>query len=47
MEYLVAVEKRRSGYRAYVADLPGCIAAGETRREVRPARRSASAAPLD
>lgn len=34
MEYLVVVEKGRSGYGAYVPDLPGCIAAGETRREV-------------
>ena len=34
MEYLVVVEKGRSGYGAYVPDLPGCVAAGETRREV-------------
>lgn len=34
MEYLVIVEKGKSGYGAYVPDLPGCVAAGETRREV-------------
>jgi predicted RNase H-like HicB family nuclease len=34
MEYLVVVEKGKSGYGAHVPDLPGCIAAGDTRREV-------------
>jgi predicted RNase H-like HicB family nuclease len=34
MEYLVVVEKGRSSYGAYVPDLPGCVAVGETRREV-------------
>jgi predicted RNase H-like HicB family nuclease len=34
MEYLVVVEKGRSSYGAYVPDLPGCVAAGVTRREV-------------
>ena len=34
MEYLVVVEKSGSSYGAYVPDLPGCVAAGETRREV-------------
>jgi len=34
MEYLVVVEKGKSGYGAHVPDLPGCIAAGESRREV-------------
>ncbi len=34
MEYLVVVEKGRSSYGAYVPDLPGCVAAGDTRREV-------------
>jgi len=34
MEYLVVVEKGGSSYGAYVPDLPGCVAAGETRREV-------------
>jgi len=34
MEYLVVVEKGQSSYGAYVPDLPGCVAAGETRRGV-------------
>ena len=34
MEYLVVLEKGKSGYGAHVPDLPGCIAAGESRREV-------------
>ena len=34
MEYLVVIEKGRKGFGAYVPDLPGCIAVGETRREV-------------
>ena len=35
MEYLVVVEKGPSSYGAYVPDLPGCVAAAETRRDVR------------
>jgi predicted RNase H-like HicB family nuclease len=34
MEYLVVVEKGSSSYGAYVPDMPGCVAVGETRREV-------------
>ena len=34
MEYLVVVEKGERGYGAYVPDLPGCAAVGETHREV-------------
>lgn len=34
MEYLVVVEKGKTGYGAYVPDLPGCVAAASTRREV-------------
>ena len=33
MRYLVVVEKGESGYGAYVPDLPGCIAAAESREE--------------
>jgi predicted RNase H-like HicB family nuclease len=33
-QYLVVVEKGESGYGAYVPDLPGCVAAAETREEV-------------
>ena len=34
MEYLVVVEKGESSYGAYVPDLPGCVAVGDTREEV-------------
>jgi predicted RNase H-like HicB family nuclease len=34
MQYLVVVEKGSTSYGAHVPDLPGCIAAGETREEV-------------
>ena len=34
MRYLVVVEKGPSSYGAYVPDLPGCVAAGESREEV-------------
>ena len=34
MQYLVVIEKGPSSFGAYVPDLPGCIAAGETREEV-------------
>ncbi len=33
MRYLVIVEKGPTSYGAHVPDLPGCIAAGETREE--------------
>jgi predicted RNase H-like HicB family nuclease len=35
VEYLVVVEQGKSSYGAYVPDLPGCVAVGESRREVR------------
>lgn len=34
MKYAVVIEKGKTSYGAYVPDLPGCIAAGETRDEV-------------
>ena len=34
MEFLVIVEKGESSFGAYVPDLPGCVAAGQSRREV-------------
>ena len=34
MKYMVVIEKGVAGYGAHVPDLPGCIAAGETREEV-------------
>ncbi|NNF67270.1 MAG: type II toxin-antitoxin system HicB family antitoxin [Gammaproteobacteria bacterium] len=34
MEYLVIVEKSDAGFGAYVPDLPGCVAVGDSRPEV-------------
>jgi predicted RNase H-like HicB family nuclease len=34
VKYLVIVEKGPTGFGAYVPDLPGCVAAAETRDEV-------------
>ncbi len=34
MEYLVVVEKGPSSYGAYVPDLPGCVAAADSKDEV-------------
>lgn len=34
MQYLVIVEKGKTGFGAYVPDLPGCIAAAPSRKEV-------------
>jgi predicted RNase H-like HicB family nuclease len=35
MQYLVVFEKDANSYGAYVPDLPGCVAIGETMEEVR------------
>ncbi len=34
MKYLVVVEKGENGFGAYVPDLPGCVAAAESREGV-------------
>ena len=34
MKYGVVIEKGESSYGAYVPDLPGCVAIGETKEEV-------------
>ena len=34
MKYAVIIEKGEDGFGAYVPDLPGCIAAGDTKEEV-------------
>ena len=34
MQYLVVIEQGPTGFGAYVPDLPGCIAAGESKEEV-------------
>jgi len=33
MRYAVVIEKGESSYGAYVPDLPGCVAAGDTKEE--------------
>lgn len=33
MKYIVVFEKAPANYAACVLDLPGCVAAGETRKE--------------
>jgi predicted RNase H-like HicB family nuclease len=34
MKYMVVVERGPSSFGAYVPDLPGCVAAGDSREEV-------------
>ncbi|MCI5121791.1 MAG: type II toxin-antitoxin system HicB family antitoxin [Candidatus Electrothrix sp. AUS4] len=33
MQYMVVIEQGKTSFGAYVPDLPGCIAAGETEQE--------------
>jgi predicted RNase H-like HicB family nuclease len=33
LQYMIVIEKSETSYGAYVPDLPGCIAVGETRDE--------------
>lgn len=35
MKYAVVIEKAEGNYSAYVPDLPGCVATGETIEEVK------------
>jgi predicted RNase H-like HicB family nuclease len=35
MQYAIVIEKSATGFGAYVPDLPGCIAIGESEEEVR------------
>ena len=35
MRYMVVIEKGETSWGAYVPDLPGCVAVGETEEEVR------------
>jgi predicted RNase H-like HicB family nuclease len=41
MRYAVVIEKAQGNYSAYVPDLPGCIATGETVAEVQELIREA------
>ena len=35
LKYVVLIEKGKTGYGAWVPDLPGCVATGKTEKEVR------------
>lgn len=35
MRYAVVIEKGENGYGAYVPDLPGCVAAADTKKEIK------------
>ncbi len=41
MQYAVIIEKSAAGFGAFVPDLPGCVAVGETEDEVRQMIREA------
>lgn len=41
--YLVIIEKTSTGYSAYSPDLPGCVATGDSRKEVEREMRDAIA----
>ena len=43
IEYLVVIERGPLSFGAYVPDLPGCVAVGETRQEVEALIREAIA----
>ena len=47
MTYTVVIEKTGNGYSAYVPDLPGCIAAGDTREETEALIREAVTSHLE
>lgn len=47
MNYAVVFEKTRTGYSAYVPDLPGCVATGATLEETEKLMREAIALHLE
>lgn len=47
MQYAVVIEQGDTSFGAYVPDLPGCVALGETEAEVRELIREAIAFHLD
>ncbi len=47
MKYAVVIEKTGNGYSAYVPDLPGCVAAGDTLEETEELLRGAIAMHVD
>jgi predicted RNase H-like HicB family nuclease len=46
-QYAVVIERGENSYGAYVPDLPGCVAVGETEAEARQLIREAIAFHLD
>lgn len=46
-DFLILMEPTATGFSAHVPDLPGCIAAGETREETLQLMREAIALPLE
>ena len=47
MEYAIVIEKGETSYGAYVPDLPGCVAVGDSEEEVRALIREAIEFHLD
>jgi len=47
MEYAIVIEKGETSYGAYVPDLPGCVAVGDSEEEVRELIREAIEFHLD
>ena len=47
MRYAVVIEKAESNFSAYVPDLPGCVATGQTIKETESLIREAIAFHLD
>ena len=47
MKYAAIIEKTGNGYSAYVPDLPGCVAAGDSREETESLIREAIALHLE
>jgi predicted RNase H-like HicB family nuclease len=47
MKFLIVIEKAKRGFSAYSPDLPGCVAAGATRRSVEKAMRETIALHLE
>jgi predicted RNase H-like HicB family nuclease len=41
MKYLIVIEKGETSFGAYVPDLPGCVAAAKSKREVKKSIREA------
>lgn len=47
MRYAIVIEKAEGNYSAYVPDLPGCVATGNTKQEVEAEIRAAILLHLD